>query len=545
MRRALLVLAVLCVAASVPPIASGAVLPPGNLTVNGGFEQPAISQSWTLVSSMPGWTSTNGCQFEIWRSLAAPAEGAQSLELDSDGCLDGIRQTQSIATTPGATYEVQFWLAARSANVVDNGVHVTFGGINETVFTANTNWVLYTYRMVATATSTDLTVRDVGANNGFGTRLDAVSVVRDGDSDGVSDSGDNCRDHANANQADADRDGQGDVCDADDDNDGVPDGSDLCAGTPSGTTVAGDGCADPDTDGVSTQAGDNCPGTANPDQADNDRDNIGDVCDPNDDNDAVNDASDNCQFVANDDQANNDADADGDVCDPNDDNDGVDDGGDNCRFVANDDQANNDADADGDACDPNDDNDAVNDATDNCQFVANDDQANNDADANGDACDADDDNDGVDDGGDNCRFVANPGQRDDDHDGIGDACDGTFDSNDGKASGGGWVTSSDGKVNFSSSAKSVDGKLTGNCVVTVAKTKIKCLAVDGYYQSPTNDRVVFVGTGTHDGVETRYRVEMTDDGEPGTADRFEISTDSGFAAGGVIGAGNIQVHKGL
>jgi hypothetical protein len=234
------------------------------------------------------------------------------------------------------------------------------------------------------------------------------------------------------------------------------------------------------------------------------------------------------------------------VCgsDPDTDGDGIVDSVDNCDSVINPGQENNDGDAQGDVCDADDENDGVNDDVDNCQFTPNPSQENNDLDAQGDACDADDDNDGVNDGGDNCQFTANPGQRDDDHDGIGDACDGTFDSSDGKSSGGGWLETSDGKVNFSSSAKSVDGVLAGNCVVTVDQTKIKCLTVDGYHQSSTGDRAVFVGTATQDGVTRRYRIELTDNGEPGTSDHVEITTDAGFAAAGVIGAGNLQVHRG-
>ena len=123
-----------------------------------------------------------------------------------------------------------------------------------------------------------------------GTTTQAVEVPLcgadpDTDGDGVKDSADNCKDDANGDQANADGDGQGDVCDADDDNDGVDDGSDECEGTASGTAVAADGCADPDGDGKSTHAGDNCPEASNGDQANFDGDAEGDACDADDDND--------------------------------------------------------------------------------------------------------------------------------------------------------------------------------------------------------------------------------------------------------------------
>ena len=262
------------------------------------------------------------------------------------------------------------------------------------------------------------------------------------------------------------------------------------------------------------------------------------------DGDGVADGADNCPAIANGGQADNDGDGAGDACDADDDNDSVQDGGDNCPMVANEGQADNDADGDGDACDADDDNDSVNDSADNCDMVANTDQADNDADGKGDACDADDDNDAVSDGQDNCQYDANLDQRDDDNDGKGDACDGLFDSTAGKATGGGWIIRNGEKVHFSAGAKSAADGLDGTCTVTAGKTKIKCQTADGFYQSATNDRVVIVGAATVDGAATRYRIVLEDRGEPGTADRFAMSTDSGFSADGVIGAGNIQVHRG-
>lgn len=224
------------------------------------------------------------------------------------------------------------------------------------------------------------------------------------------------------------------------------------------------------------------------------------------------------------------------------DDDGISDDLDNCPTVANTDQADLDADGSGDACDPDDDNDAVDDSADNCDHIPNTDQADNDADGRGDACDLDDDNDGIADTEDNCHFEANPSQSDDDADGVGDACDGTFDSTLGKANGGGFVIDDLGrKMNFSANARSKAEGLDGTCVVTVARTKIKCTTVDGYFQATAGDRVVFVGTASQDGQETRYRIEMEDRGT-GEEDRFTISTDAGFSTGGTIAGGNVQVH---
>lgn len=83
------------------------------------------------------------------------------------------------------------------------------------------------------------------------------SVLEDSDGDGVQDATDNCPLVTNPDQADADGDGQGDVCDGDADGDGVAD------------------------------ATDNCPLVANPDQADADGDGQGDACDPDLDGDGM------------------------------------------------------------------------------------------------------------------------------------------------------------------------------------------------------------------------------------------------------------------
>jgi gliding motility-associated-like protein len=84
---------------------------------------------------------------------------------------------------------------------------------------------------------------------------------------------------------------------------------------------------------------------------DNDLDGIRDNCDPDDDDDGVLDIIDNCPLTANADQADNDHDGLGDVCDDDDDNDGVLDSADNCPMIDNPSQEDRDHDGLGDVCD--------------------------------------------------------------------------------------------------------------------------------------------------------------------------------------------------
>ncbi|MEO8457198.1 MAG: thrombospondin type 3 repeat-containing protein [Chloroflexota bacterium] len=91
-------------------------------------------------------------------------------------------------------------------------------------------------------------------SDGLGTAAEAYwgtsATSADTDGDGINDGADNCKTQANANQADQDHDGIGDICDNDVDGDGV------------------------------LNATDNCPTTANANQLDSNGDGTGDACDP-------------------------------------------------------------------------------------------------------------------------------------------------------------------------------------------------------------------------------------------------------------------------
>lgn len=230
--------------------------------------------------------------------------------------------------------------------------------------------------------------------------VSGACVSPDSDGDGVFDANDNCPNMPNADQADIDGDGVGDVCDDDRDGD--------------------------DADDVD----DNCPLVPNPDQLDTDGDGKGDACDDDLDGDGVDNDDDNCPTVANESQADTDGDGTGDACDDDLDDDGLDNEEDNCPAVANIDQADLDGDGVGDACDDDADGDGVPNTSDNCPRVPNANQADRDGDKVGDACDDDRDGDGIPNGEDNCPDAANPGQEDLDADGIGDACDDSFDDDD-------------------------------------------------------------------------------------------------------------------
>ena len=102
--------------------------------------------------------------------------------------------------------------------------------------------------------------------------LGSVATGRDADGDGINDDVDNCPSIANADQADFDGDSIGDVCDADDDNDGLPDSYEIVYGLD--PFYAGDAALDFDGDGLSNL--EEYENGTRPDNVDTDHDGVSD-----------------------------------------------------------------------------------------------------------------------------------------------------------------------------------------------------------------------------------------------------------------------------
>lgn len=121
-----------------------------------------------------------------------------------------------------------------------------------------------------------------------------------GQNDGGMDYVDNCPGVSNPDQKDTNQDGQGDACQTCFANQIVKDGNCVpCA--PDEEPINNTCQKKPvDSDGDTIEDGkDNCPGIANLDQKDTDKDGSGNVCDPDDDNDGIPDVNDNCPLTSN------------------------------------------------------------------------------------------------------------------------------------------------------------------------------------------------------------------------------------------------------
>ncbi|MDY7233340.1 immunoglobulin-like domain-containing protein [Hyalangium rubrum] len=154
---------------------------PSDWVLNGGFESPALSAgSWSVFSSVSGWTTQSGCGIEIQNHVSgSPLEGAQHLELDSH-CPTTI--FQDLRTVTGRSYVLSFGYSPRPG-VSDNRIRTLWGGQVVADLNANgwglpdTSWRHVSMRVTAAGSSTRLTFADTSGYDALGGYIDAVSLT--------------------------------------------------------------------------------------------------------------------------------------------------------------------------------------------------------------------------------------------------------------------------------------------------------------------------------------------------------------------------------
>src|SRR5438552_3656891 len=114
--------------------------------------------------------------------------------------------------------------------------------------------------------------------------------------------------------------------------------------------------------------------------------------------------------------------------------------------------------------------------------------------------------------------------------------------------GGGWIvpTPSGERANFAVAGGRKNGALWGHLSYIDHGPnghKVKGTGVTGYMAIDETTRHI-EGTAEIDGqAGFTYKVDVSDKGEPGRADRFTIELSNGYAAGGDLAGGNLQLHN--
>lgn len=148
--------------------------PPGNLLINGSFEEPRVANGRDITvgpGGLPGWRMLRGtvnvCSSPLW--APAPGEGLQSLDLVGTPGASTVEQI--FATEPGREYLFSGWISHNAgnpvapegqANVFLNGQYfVQLFHCDPFTTHADMRWVRFSHRFRATASATTLTLVDV------------------------------------------------------------------------------------------------------------------------------------------------------------------------------------------------------------------------------------------------------------------------------------------------------------------------------------------------------------------------------------------------
>ena len=164
-----------------------ASLSSNNLVVNGTFGTPVVSSGSTNFTAgstaIYGWkvdtAPTDGVQLGA-EGTFGPDNGSQNLQLTGGGSGDGTYSrgggiSQTIATTPGATYTVIIDVASRQGNAITG--NFSFGGQNHAISVNSPVFTTLTWKAIATGSNTHINV--TGSTNSASTQLliDNVSVT--------------------------------------------------------------------------------------------------------------------------------------------------------------------------------------------------------------------------------------------------------------------------------------------------------------------------------------------------------------------------------
>jgi choice-of-anchor C domain-containing protein len=155
-----------------------------NIVADGDFETPPSGDQTTYVKddTFGPWTVAFGDVQQIG-GFWDPASGMQSMDLNGDH-YGGI--FQDLATTPGATYRLTYFMAGnpdeqglKQMNVLWDGAAVdqpTFDSTGHTRY-GNMGWVMHTDTVEATKPLTRLEFASVAPATPYGPALDDVQVV--------------------------------------------------------------------------------------------------------------------------------------------------------------------------------------------------------------------------------------------------------------------------------------------------------------------------------------------------------------------------------
>jgi hypothetical protein len=116
----------------------------------------------------------------------------------------------------------------------------------------------------------------------------------------------------------------------------------------------------------------------------------------------------------------------------------------------------------------------------------------------------------------------------------------------GQATGGGQIFNlgATDLIAFGFTAKSDNGAVKGECTLVDPSTSTKIKCTDATVLAIVGNTATFFGNATLNGTPTSYRIDATDNGEPGAGqDTFTIQTASGYTASGTLQHGNIQIRN--